>query len=102
MDGCTDDLDILQIFTTKYDSLYNSVGLNSEDVMLLLEDINTDAMNLCYDRDNSESHFSFLISHFLYKHNDIITVEGGSIVLYIECLGDIYVPSRNFLKSGTI
>ena len=55
MDGCTDDLDILQIFTTKYDSLYNSVGLNSEDVMLLLEDINTDAMNLCYDRDNSES-----------------------------------------------
>ena len=39
MDGFTDDLDILQIFTTKYDSLYNSVGLNSEDVMLLLEDI---------------------------------------------------------------
>ena len=60
MDGCTDDLDILQIFTTKYDSLYNSVGLNSEDVMLLLEDINTDAMNLCYDRDNSESHLHYL------------------------------------------
>ena len=60
MDGCTDDLDILQIFTTKYDSLYNSVGLNSEDVMLLLEDINTDAMNLCYDKDNSESHLHYL------------------------------------------
>ena len=60
MDGCTDDLDILQIFTTKYDSLYNSVGLDSEDVMLLLEDINTDAMNLCYDRDNSESHLHYL------------------------------------------
>ena len=60
MDGCTDDLDILQIFTTKYDSLYNSVGLNSEDVMLLLEDINTDAMNLCYDRDNSKSHLHYL------------------------------------------
>ena len=72
MDGCTDDLDILQIFTTKYDSLYNSVGLNSEDVMLLLEDINTDVMNLCYDRDNSESQFSFLISHFLYKHKFIM------------------------------
>ena len=25
IDGCTDDLDILQIFTTKYDSLYNSL-----------------------------------------------------------------------------
>ena len=24
---------------------------------------------------------------FLYKHNDIVSVEGASIVLYIECLG---------------
>ena len=27
------------------------------------------------------------ISHFLYKHNDIVIVEGSSIVLYIESLG---------------
>ena len=41
MDGCTDDLDILQIFTTKYDSLYNS-------------------MDSCYDMDNSDSHLHYL------------------------------------------
>ena len=29
----------------------------------------------------------FKIFHFLCKHNDIISVEGSSIVLYIECLG---------------
>ena len=60
MGGCTDDLDVLRIFTTKYDSLYNSVCLNSEDVMLLPEDINTDAMNLCCNRDNSGSHLHYL------------------------------------------
>ena len=74
MGGCTDDLDILRIFTTKYDSLYNSVGLNSEDVMLLLEDINTDAMNSCYDRDNSNSHLHYLnvetVSHSINKMKD--------------------------------
>ena len=31
--------------------------------------------------------YAFKISHFLYKHNDIVRVEGSSIVLYIECLG---------------
>ena len=38
-----------------HDSVSHSVGLNSEEIMLLLEDINTDAMNLCYDRDNSDT-----------------------------------------------
>ena len=27
----------------------------------------------------------------LYKHNDIVSVEGSSIVLYIECLGDMFL-----------
>ena len=31
--------------------------------------------------------YAFKISHFLYKHNDIVSVEGSSIVLCIECLG---------------
>ena len=28
---------------------------------------------------------------FLYKHNDIVSVEGGSIVLYVECLGGMFI-----------
>ena len=28
----------------------------------------------------------FKISHFLYKHTYIVSVESSSIVLYIECL----------------
>ena len=35
--------------------------------------------------------YAFKISHFLYKHNDIVSVEGSSIVLYIECLGGMFV-----------
>ena len=31
--------------------------------------------------------YAFKISHYLYKQNDIVSVEGSSIVLYIECLG---------------
>ena len=31
--------------------------------------------------------YAFKISHFLYKHNYIVSVEGSSIVLLIECLG---------------
>ena len=34
--------------------------------------------------------------HFLYIHNDIVSVEGGSIVLYIECLGGIMFLRENF------
>ena len=30
-------------------------------------------------------------SHFLYKHNDIVSVEGSSIVLHIECLGGMFL-----------
>ena len=39
----------------------------------------------------------FKVSHFLYKHNDIVSVEGGSIVLYIECLGGMFLREI-FLK----
>ena len=39
--------------------------------------------------------------HFLYKHNYVVSVEGNSIVLHIECLVG-HVPSRKFLKCGTI
>ena len=47
--------------------------------------------------------YAFKISHFLYvyKHNYIVSEEGSSIVLHIECLGG-HVPSRIFLKRGTI
>ena len=47
--------------------------------------------------------YAFEISHFLhvYKHNYIVSEEGSSIVLHIECLGG-HVPSRNVLKRGTI
>ena len=34
--------------------------------------------------------YAFKFSHFLYNHNDIVSVEGGSIVLYIECLGGMF------------
>ena len=35
--------------------------------------------------------YAFKISHFLYKHNDIVSVEGGSISLYIKCLGGMFL-----------
>ena len=44
--------------------------------------------------------YAFKISHFLYKHNYIISVEGSSIVLHIECLGGIFIQEI-FLESGT-
>ena len=31
--------------------------------------------------------YAFKISPYLYKHNYIVSVEGSSIVLHIECLG---------------
>ena len=34
--------------------------------------------------------YAFKVSHFLYKHNDIVSEEGSSIVLYIECLGGMF------------
>ena len=47
--------------------------------------------------------YAFKISHFLYKHNYIVSVEGSSIVLLIECLGLWGMFLREFfLKSGTI
>ena len=35
--------------------------------------------------------YAFKISHFLYKRNYIVSVEGSSIVLHIECLGGIFL-----------
>ena len=37
--------------------------------------------------------YAFKISHFLhvYKHNYIVSEEGSSIVLYIECLGGMFL-----------
>ena len=29
--------------------------------------------------------------YFLCKHNDIVSVDGGLIVLYIECLGGMFI-----------
>ena len=34
--------------------------------------------------------YAFKICHFLYKHNDIVSVEGSSMVLYIECLEGMF------------
>ena len=34
--------------------------------------------------------YAFKISH-LYKHIYIVSVEGSSIVLYIECLGSMFL-----------
>ena len=34
---------------------------------------------------------AFKISHFLYKHNFIVSVEGSSIVQHIECLGGMFI-----------
>ena len=42
--------------------------------------------------------YAFKISHFLYKHNDIVSVKGVSIVLYIECLGGIYLFEKKIKK----
>ena len=41
--------------------------------------------------------FAFKISHFLYKHNDIVSVESSSIALYIGCLGGMFLREI-FLK----
>ena len=35
--------------------------------------------------------YAFKISHFLYKHNYIVSVEGSSIVLLIECLWGMFL-----------
>ena len=35
--------------------------------------------------------YAFKMYHFLYKHNDIVSVDGSSIVLYIECLGGMFL-----------
>ena len=35
--------------------------------------------------------YAFKISHFLYKPNYIVNVEGSSIVLHIECLGGMFL-----------
>ena len=35
--------------------------------------------------------YAFKISHFLYKHNYIVSEEGCSIVLYIECSGGVFL-----------
>ena len=40
--------------------------------------------------------YAFKISHFLYKHAYIVSVEGSSIVLHIECLGSICFSEKIF------
>ena len=35
--------------------------------------------------------YAYKISFFLYKHDDIVSVEGSSNVLYIERLGDMFL-----------
>ena len=35
--------------------------------------------------------YAFKTSHFLYKHKYIVSVEGSSIVLHIECLGGMFL-----------
>ena len=41
--------------------------------------------------------YDIKISHFFYKHTYIVSVEGSSIFLYIECLGGI-CSFKKFLK----
>ena len=38
--------------------------------------------------------YAFKTSHFLYKHNYIVSVEGSSIVLHIECLGGMFLQEN--------
>ena len=42
--------------------------------------------------------YAFKISHFLYKHNYIVSVEGSSIVMYIESLGSRCSSEKIFKK----
>ena len=42
--------------------------------------------------------YAFKISHILYKHNYIVSVEGSSIVLHIECLRGICSFKKIFRK----
>ena len=39
-------------------------------------------------------YYAFKNFHFLYKHNCIISVEGRSIILYIECLGGMFLREK--------
>ena len=63
MDGLTDKLEIANIFTSKYKSLYNSVGYNKHDMELLRKKIDTKIANNCSN--NTEKS----------DHNHIITVK---------------------------
>ena len=42
--------------------------------------------------------YAFKIFHFLYKHNDIVSVEGSLIILYIECMFRGHVLLRICLR----
>ena len=43
--------------------------------------------------------YDFKISHFLYKHNAcIVSVKGRSIILYIECLGGMFLREILYKK----
>ena len=66
--------------------------------MLLLEDINTDAMNLCYDRNNSKSHLHYLnvetVSCAISKTR-CTRADARSLFLYSQ---NVFVcTKRNFL-----
>ena len=43
------------------------------------------------DVDSDIINYPFKISQYLYKQNDIVSVEGSLIVLYIECLGGMFL-----------
>ena len=49
------------------------------------------------DVDSDIINYPFKISHYLYKQNDIVSVECSLIVLYIECLGGMFLR-ENLLK----
>ena len=56
MDGSTEPSDITNIFTDKYENLYNSVGYNTQELERLSAEINSRIEKGCHDNLNSKYH----------------------------------------------
>ena len=58
MDGHTNEIDILQIFSVKYNLIYNSVGYDCIDMKNILDDNENDIKHMCsmISNHNSEYH----------------------------------------------
>ena len=60
MDGFNDETDILRIFTMKYNTVYNSIGYDSEEMDDLLQNTNYNIIRNCQSEVNSDDHLHII------------------------------------------